>query len=279
MNYFYNMTFDITGAIVLYKNNEKVLLDAIQSFLNTSLNVRLYLVDNSPTDDLKNIINDPRVEYSHHPFNPGFGASHNYAIREAASLAAYHLVLNPDIYFEKGVLESLVDYLVKNADIGVIMPKILYPDGSTQYLAKLLPTPFDFIIRRLLPFKTLMQKITNRFELRESGYNRIIDVPFLSGCFLIFRTDVLATIKGFDENIFMYTEDIDICRRIIQEKYRSVFYPGVHVYHDHEPKSFLNLKSFKAYLRSAVYYFNKWGWIFDKQRKEINNKTLLQFKK
>lgn len=273
------MTFDLTGTIVLYKNDEKILLNAINSFLNTSLDVRLYLVDNSPTDVLKKIVGDnSRIEYSHHPNNPGFGSSHNYAIRKAIPLSKYHLVLNPDIYFSEGVLESLLDQLEKNNKIGVIMPKVLYPDGTIQYLAKLLPTPLDFFIRRFLPFKKWKEKMAYRFELRASNYTETMDVPFLSGCFLIFRTNVLNDINGFDEGIFMYTEDIDICRRIINRNYRSVFYPEVHIYHDHEIKSFLNGRTFIIYLKSAVYYFNKWGWIFDGERKRINRETLLQMR-
>jgi GT2 family glycosyltransferase len=273
------MIYDITGTIVLYKNERTILLGAINSFLDTSLQVKLFLVDNSPTDELKNIITDSRIEYIHNPSNPGFGTSHNYAIKKSLTLSKYHLVLNPDIYFENNVLKELINYLEKNKNIGVIMPKILYPDGSNQYLAKLLPTPFDFIIRRLIPFKTFKEKVAYKFELRRSNYTQIIDVPFLSGCFLIFRTKVLDRVNGFDEHIFMYTEDIDICRRINNEKYRSVFYPEVHVYHDHEAKSFLSFKIFRVYLKSAIYYFNKWGWFYDNERKEINKKTLLQFDK
>ncbi|HEY8928027.1 MAG TPA: glycosyltransferase family 2 protein [Mucilaginibacter sp.] len=272
------MNFDITGAIVLYRNDRPLLLSAINSFLNTELRVKLLLVDNSPTDELKDIITDSRVVYVHNPANPGFGASHNYAINEALAQSKYHLVLNPDIYFESGVLEGLIAYMDANDDIGVVMPKILYPDGQIQYLAKLLPTPFDFIIRRFLPLKSFKEKMAHRFELRASGYDQIMDVPFLSGCFLVFRTEALKTTGGFDDKIFMYTEDIDICRRINQHNYRSVFYPRVHAYHAHERKSFLKMKTFAVYLRSAVYYFNKWGWFYDKERAEINNRTLSQIK-
>lgn len=267
----------VTCSLVIYKNPKKLLLNAINSFLNINLKVKLFLIDNSPTDILKDIVTDSRVEYIHNPSNPGFGAAHNLAIKKVLADSKYHLILNPDIYFDEGVIENIVDYMNKNSDIGVIMPQILYPDGKIQYLAKLLPTPIDFIVRRLLPIKSIKKRFDDRFELRNSGYKKIIDAPFLSGCFLVFRTDVLYKIDGFDEKIFMYTEDIDICRRIIKSGYRSVFFPEVFVYHDHEHKSFTTRKNFKTYLSSAIYYFNKWGWFFDKDRREINTKTLSQF--
>lgn len=271
------MKIDATGCIVLYKNDREMLLKAINSFLNTSLNIELFLIDNSPNDDLKNIIVDNRVVYLHNPSNPGFGAAHNIAIRKAFESSDYHLVLNPDIYYDKGILEMIVKYMDSHSEVGVIMPKILYPNGDIQYLAKLLPTPFDFIIRRFIPVASIKKRMSNKFELRNSNYNKIIDVPYLSGCFMVFRTEVLNKINGFDENIFMHTEDIDICRRVILSGYHSVFYPQVSVYHDHEKKTFLNLKTFKIYLKSAIYYFNKWGWFFDQNRKEINKRTLSQF--
>ena len=158
------------------------------------------------------------------------------------------------------------------------MPKVLYPDGRIQFLAKLLPTPLNFIVRRFIPITALKKIIDYNFELRMSGYNKIFDAPFLSGCFLFFRTSALEQIGGFDERIFMYTEDIDICRRIINTGYRSMFYSEVQVYHDHQKKSFFNFKNVKVYLKSAIYYFNKWGWFWDLNRMKINKDTLNKLK-
>ena len=272
------MSVVISACIVLYKNDAVILKKAIDSFLQTNLDVRLFLIDNSPTDELKNITSDSRIEYIHNPSNPGFGAGHNIAIQKVIHHSRYHLVLNPDIYFDEGIIEKVVKYMDSQPDIGVVMPQILYPDGKIQYLAKLLPSPLDFVLRRFIPISVIKSRIGNRFELRRSGYNQIMDVPFLSGCFLFFKIDVLEKVNGFDEKIFMYTEDIDICRRVINAGYRSVFYPDVCIYHDHHAKSFKSLETFRVYLRSAIYYFNKWGWLFDKQRKEINKKTLKQLK-
>ena len=63
----------------------------------------------------------------------------------------YHIVVNPDIYFEEGTIESLTEYMDNNPDVGQIMPKVFYPNGELQYLCKLLPTPSDLIFRRFLP--------------------------------------------------------------------------------------------------------------------------------
>jgi len=269
--------YDITGSIVLYKNSAELVKKTIDSFLNTELNVRLYLVDHSPNDDLKNLNCDSRIEYISNPANPGFGAGHNIAIRKAYGTSKFHGIINPDIYFDRNVIEPIIDFMDRHPRIGTVMPKVLYPDGSIQYLAKLLPTPLDFIVRRFIPLNFIKSKIDNRFELRESGYNQLFNVPFLSGCFMVFRTNTLQKIGAFDENIFMYTEDIDICRRIINSGYRCMFFPEVSVYHNHEKKSFGNLKIFKTYLKSAIYYFNKWGWFYDEGRAAINQNTLRQF--
>lgn len=270
--------YNITCSIVLYNNSLPLLKAAINSFLNTELPVKLYLIDNSPYDTLRDINIDDRIEYVFNPSNPGFGTGHNIAIQKVQDNSAYHLILNPDISYKEGVLEQIVSFMDQNPEVGVLMPKVLFPDGKIQCLAKLLPTPLNFVVRRFVPIKRLREKIDYNFELKGSNYDKIISVPFLSGCFLLFRTEVLKQIGGFDENIFMYTEDIDICRRVIDSGYQSVFYPLVYVYHDHEVKSFKSFKNFKVYLKSAIYYFNKWGWFYDKRRKEINDRTLNQLK-
>lgn len=269
---------DVVCSIVIYKNDRGQLLDAINSFLNTDLHVRLVLIDNSPVNDLFDLSSDPRVEYIHNPTNPGFGTSHNIAIRKFQDLTKYHLILNPDIYYSKGVLESLLFFLESDENIGLVMPKVLYPNGELQYLAKLIPTPFDFFMRRFIISSRLKDIFTERFELRFSGYSSIMDVPYLSGCFMLCRSNVLRRIGGFDENIFMHFEDLDITRRINDLGYRSVFYPHQVITHDHVYKSVLSVSNLYVYLSSAVYYFNKWGWFFDRRRFLVNKDTIQNIK-
>lgn len=266
--------YDIVCSLVIYKNERKQLLDAIDSFLNTDLKVKLVLIDNSPSNLLEDLKEDSRVEYIHNPSNPGYGSTHNMAIRMYLNQTKYHLILNPDIYYSGGVLEDIINFMDMNENVGLVMPKVLYPDGKIQYLAKLIPSPFVFFARRFLPIAGLKKKISDKFELRFSGYDTIMEVPYLSGCFMVFRTEVLKKINGFDENIFMHMEDLDITRRCYDAGFKTIFYPNQVVYHDHIYKSFLTITNLKMYFTSAFYYFNKWGWIFDKTRRKINKQTI-----
>jgi len=264
----------INASIVLYHNNREQLKKVIDSFLATSLDVRLYLVDNSATDELQDIAElDERIFYIFNDANIGYGAGHNIAIKKSIeSDIDYHIVLNPDLFFEGKVIGDIYEYMQKNMDVANVMPKILYPNGDNQYLAKLLPTPLDWILRRFLPSR-FTQGITEKFELRYTNYTDTMNVPFLSGCFMFFRVSALKEVGLFDENIFMYMEDIDINRRI-HAKYKTLYYPNVSVYHEYERGSHKNFKLLRISIESSIKYFNKWGWIFDKERKMMNEKLL-----
>lgn len=271
------MKYDISSSIVTYKNSKTMLQNVILSFLNTDLNVKLYIVDNSPTDEIQELCRDERIKYIFNNANVGFGAGHNIAIKKSLNLSKYHLVLNPDIYFEKGDLEEIYGFMELNDDIGGVMPRVLYPDGSIQHLCKLLPTPCDLIFRRFLPFKSLKEKRNNFYELQFTGYDKVMDVPCLSGCFMFIRIQVFKRVGLFDERFFMYLEDTDLSRRI-HKYYRTVYYPEAVVYHGYEKGSYKNLRLLKYHIESAIKYFNKWGWFFDKERNLINRRTLESLK-
>lgn len=268
----------INASIVLYHNDRQQLKKVIDSFLATQLSVKLYLIDNSTTDELKDTLKyDNRIEYIFNNKNIGYGAGHNIAIRKSIEDdIKYHVVLNPDLYFNGNVIDKLFLYMNENKDVGNIMPKILYPNGDNQYLAKLLPTPLDWLLRRFLPVR-FTKKITDKFELRYTGYSETMNVPFLSGCFMFLRTSSLKELGLFDEDIFMYMEDIDLNRRI-HTKYKTLYYPNVEIYHEYERGSHKNFKLLAISIQSSIKYFNKWGWLFDSQRKKINDTVLRETK-
>lgn len=272
-------TNKITGSIVLYNNDRKILREAIDSFLRSDLVDLMYLVDNSLNDSLKDLCLDIRVQYIHNPSNPGFGAAHNIALGLAIEEGSiFHFILNPDIYYGSGVIEEITKYMEGNISIGNIMPKVLYPDGQNQYLCKLLPTPYDWIGRRFNPIRSLVDKRNNLFELRFTNYDKIMEVPYLSGCFMCLRIAAIKDIGMFDTGIFMYGEETDLCRRLIEGGYKTVFYPKVHIYHHFEKGSHKSWRLTKIGIKSAIYYFNKWGWFFDKKRKKINEDILNKLK-
>ncbi len=254
-----------------------MLLHAVRSFLQSTANSILYLIDNSPADDARNLISDPRIIYIFNNQNLGFGAGHNVALKEAMkSSAKYHLVLNPDVYFDQNVISDLYRFMEGDHSIGLTMPKVLYPDGRLQPLCRLLPNPSMLFLRRFFRFhKKLLEKQNLAHELHFSGYNKIMDVPFLSGCFMFLRLDALRQVGLFDERIFLYTEDMDLSRRIHQQ-FRTVFYPHATIYHHHQRGSYHNIHLLFYNIKSAIRYFNKWGWFFDRERKQINQRTLLK---
>ena len=250
-------------SIVLYNNPPSILLKAIESCLKYSGMMNIYLIDNSPNDNLKDISLNQRVFYIHNPTNPGFGAAHNIAIQMSMDKSIdYHLVLNPDIYFENGVLEKIIEFMESNKDVGHLMPKILYPNSDFQYLCKSNPTIFDLFARGFLPerIKTILKNRLNKYEYRQYDFNKIIyDIPYLSGCFMFFRVDSLRKIGLFDDRIFMYLEDADITRRILNVA-RTVYFPETIIYHHYAGLTHKEWKYKWITIKSAFVYFNKWGW-------------------
>jgi GT2 family glycosyltransferase len=262
---------DLIGSIVVYQNPPEHLRQAISSFLNTLLSVRLYIVDNSPTDSLRAVCDNPRVTYRFNGRNVGFGAGHNMAIRASEGQAEYRVIVNPDVYFGPGVLESLLFFARSRPEIGLLMPKILNPDGCLQHLCKRLPSPGDLIFRRFLPnaLKPWIRERLARYELRDQDYSRVLSVPCLSGCFMLINNAALAEIGVFDERYFLYLEDVDLCRRIHQE-FATIYYPHVAIYHHNGRGSYRKLRPLIHHMVSAFRYFQKWGWYSDNERILIN---------
>jgi len=267
--------YSVIGSIVLCNNKTEVVEKTIDSFLNTALPVRLYIIDNSNHDKKYKIPDDKRIEYISNGKNVGFGSGHNIAIRKMIDKTKYSLILNPDVYFDSGTLEKLLDFMEENKNTGLVMPKVLYSDGSPQYLCRLLPTPYDLVCRRLnfKIFNRFISSRNDRYELKFADYNRTMDVPYLSGCFMLIRTEIFKKVGIFDERFFMYFEDVDLSRRIYKF-YRTVYYPEAKIYHGYHRGSGKYARLLKHHIFSSIKYFNKWGWFMDRERELINNKTL-----
>jgi glycosyltransferase, family 2 len=272
----------LSASIVLYNTKTEDLKRVINSYFSYKGEKQLFLIDNSPTDRLKEIVKvypNNNIYYIFNNENMGYGKAHNIAIKKSIEQnLPYHIILNPDIIIEKDVLEKLTNYMELHPEVGNIMPKIIYPDGGLQYLCKLLPSPIDLIFRRFIPIKKWKDAINRKYELHSFGYDKIMNIPNLSGCFMFLRTEALKKVGLFDENIFMYLEDIDLNRRIFS-KYKTIYYPDATVIHEHQKESYKNKKLLKVHIQSAIYYFNKYGWFFDKERTNINRNVLRKLEK
>lgn len=281
----------ITASIVTYNNNLLDLEGILRSLLISPVQ-KVWIVDHSDTftrlegelqeymrkdqEFLKHAGRGFCLEYIKQD-NKGYGGGHNVALRKAKDEnSQYHLVVNPDVWFGAEVIPALWKLMEEDKDIALVMPKVLFLNGSVQHLAKLLPTPLDLFCRFFMPAK-LISKRNDKFELKHSGYDKEMNVPFLSGCFMFLRVNALKNEGLFDERFFMYMEDVDLTRRL-HAKYKTLFYPSVSIYHRFSRLSYHKLSLSFVHMSSVVKYFNKWGWIYDSSRRRFNKKLLRDIK-
>lgn len=273
----------LTASIVLYNTPRRQIERVCQSLLGGGWVDTLYVIDNSPNDRWRILEREYGgrlpVRYIHNE-NLGYGASHNLAMEEALERGStYHVVLNPDIRFGQEVLPALVDFMDRHPDASYVLPRVVYPDGELQHLCKLLPTPADLLLRRFLPRSSWTERLNRRYTLQHSGYDKVMNPPCLSGCFMFLR---LATMLEhdifFDDGYFMYCEDFDLIRRLHRVS-KTMFYPGVTIVHDHAKESYKNKKMLAAHIRSAIRYFNKFGWFVDRERYQMNKRIMEEISK
>lgn len=270
------MNTKLNISIVLYNPIWQQVEDLTLELLQCQYVHHVYWVDNSPNQRENIPISSQKLHYIFNNHNMGYGAAHNIAIRESIyDDIPFHLVINPDIIVAANDLSTLVQFVLSHAEVGLLVPKVVYPNGQLQYLCKLLPTPLDVFGRRFLP-KKWMEKRNQRYELRQSGYNRIMNIPYLSGCFMLFRTKAVQKAKLFDEQFFMYPEDMDLTRRIHRD-YLTVFYPHVTITHNHAQASYHSWRMMWIHAINMCKYFNKWGWWHDPERRMFNQMALQDY--
>lgn len=267
-------SLQLSGSIALYRNHPEQVKGAIGSFLRSSLSKCLSVIDNSPDDSLRPVVEGMGVDYIFNGKNVGFGGAHNMAIQGYLERSKYHLILNPDVTFGPETLPALYCFMEQNPTVGLAMPKVFYPDMTEQKLCKLLPTPADLFLRRFaagLGNRHLPSRMA-RYLLQEIDLTRPHFVPNLSGCFMFVRTEALRTAGLFDDRYFLYMEDVDLCRRIA-ERWDTVFYPRATIIHEYGNKSYRDFRHLQLHAVSAIRYFNKWGWLHDPIRVRLNART------
>lgn len=268
-------------SIVLYHPKwEQEVIPLVKELLRVRNLRKLYLIDNSepeyrrPRMDKKDSTLAERfatnkLRYMPMPENMGYGKAHNIALRESAYYKTeLHLVMNSDIQVKAEDIDAMHDWMILHPQVGQMMPKVLHPDGTQQYLAKRLPSPIDVFGRRFLP-RWMIEGRNRKFELRDLDLSRPQNAPYLSGCFMLLRTEAAVEAGLFDERFFMYPEDIDLTRRI-HRNWLTLYYPQWSIVHAHAQASYKNKHMLRIHIQNMCLYFNKWGWFFDRERRRFN---------
>lgn len=253
------LDYKVTGSIVTY-NNMKTIGDTIESIFKFTedIDFKLYVVDNKSTDGTPDFIekNYPQVELIRMDRNVGFGAGHNIVIGLVDSL--YHAVINPDILLMENTVKEMSDFLDDNNDIGLLSPNVCFPDGRPQPLGRKDPHLVYIFANRFSGGKP--SSIYKKYTLTDKEVTEPVDIENATGCFMMFRTEILKSVGGFDERYFMYFEDADITRTV--RKYaRVVYHPGITVGHIWKRESKHNYKLLRIHIQSMLKYYLKWKTI------------------
>lgn len=234
--------------------------DYLQKSLNsiyentTGITFEVIVVDNASSDGSVEMIKSkfPFVNLIENKRNLGFGSANNQGIR--ISKGKYILILNPDTCTLPGTLEKMVRFMDENKNVGILGCKILESDDSISTSVRRFPTLYTEIIRLLMS----KRKSLTEFMPTSFDYNKTSKVDSLSGCCLLIRKEVLERSGLFDEDFFLYAEDIDLCYRIKQAGYQIYYFPDASIIH-YEGRSAAKAKfklSVEAY-RTMHQFFKK----------------------
>lgn len=268
----------VTFSVVVYNSPYGDVERVIKSMLLYKGAKTIYIADNSSEASFSSVSQlDSCLVYKHFPTNVGFGVAHNWALERAREEgSSYHFIVNPDVYYDVDVVVPMVDYLEVHPKVGEMMPRILSPNGSVQHLPKLMPTPLMLLQRRMYRmFGKVGQRWMERFEMRSMHTDRVYKIGHVSGCFAVLRMEAYEKCGGFDKRFFLYFDDTDLSRRV-HKHYLILYYPMVFVYHKYGHAASKNMKHLSMFVLSLIKYFNKWGWLFDKERKRYNHSILSQ---
>jgi GT2 family glycosyltransferase len=253
----------VSACIVTYNSPIQDVTAAAESFNKAALNTQLIIIDNASKPKYREALQQAlRQEVINTNHNGGFGYGHNQGFQHSDN-AEYHLVLNPDVVIHEGALETMVEYMDAHPEIGMMGPKVLYPDGEIQHLNKRYPTFFTLFARRFLPeFAIKMPWVKRKlaeYVMLDTDYDAIQYPEYMSGCFMLFRADLFRRLGGFDERFFMYFEDTDITIRV-NEVSKAMYYPGAVITHKWARGSYNSWYLMQETIKSALQFFQKWGW-------------------
>lgn len=236
----------LTISIVNF-NSGDYLLETLDSINKTmiDLSCEVWIIDNNSSDSSiqKAKKRFPQFNYIENKENLGFGKANNLVLSNLKS--EYALILNPDVKLGKNDLKEMISFMDENEDVGACSPEIVLPNGEIDLTAhRGFPTPWA-------SFKYFFLKDDSLYHLTTRDFSKPHQVDAITGAFFLTRKSVLDRVGLFDEDYFMYAEDIDLCFRIKKAGFKIMYVPSVRVLH-HKGIS-TGLKKHSRELSSATF--------------------------
>lgn len=154
--------------------------------------------------------------------NLGFSSGNNRAAQLASG--EYFMILNPDTRLIDNSINGMLDYIQERKDIGILAPKLLERDGKVQKSVRKLPSLSGLLSENILNKQ-------HAFSEYAPSIQHPTEVECVYGAAMLVSSHTFETIKGFDEKYFLYYEDIDFCRRILNHNLKIVYYPEAQISH------------------------------------------------
>ncbi len=203
----------------------------------TPATLEVIVVDNASADDTVCMAaaRFPWVQVQANRDNIGFSRANNQAL--AHSRGRWLLFLNPDTEVQPGALAAMLHFAQTHPQAGVVGPRLYHPDGSVQSSRRRFPTLLtafweSTLLEQWWPHNPWAQ----RYRLADRPDDSVQEVDWLVGACLLIARPALDQAGAWDEGFFMYSEELDLCRRIKQAGWQIVFIPHASVMH-HEGKS------------------------------------------
>jgi N-acetylglucosaminyl-diphospho-decaprenol L-rhamnosyltransferase len=210
------------------------------------LSLEVIVVDNVSSDDSVQMVSDefPHVRLMASRENLGYTGGNNLGAREARG--RYLLILNPDTEIVGDALQQMVAYLEAHPNVGLIGPKLYNSDGTVQ------ASRYHFPKLSLRYFNRPYECLINLQQ------DKVHPVDWMMGAVLVTRREMWDMVGGFDEEFFMYFEDVDLCRRYWDRGWQVHYVPLAQVIHYHKASaSQLGVKRQLRFYRSQWLYFRK----------------------
>jgi GT2 family glycosyltransferase len=223
----------------------------------------IIVVDNASSDGSPDMV---REQFAHvrliaSDSNLGFARANNRGV--AASTGRYILLLNPDTEVLPGALGAMVTYMDEHPDIATLGPKLLSPDAleeRVQSSRRRFPTlATAFLESTVLQQWSPRNRVLQRYYVQDKDDNEEQDTDWLVGACLLIRRKAWEQVGPLDENFFMYSEELDWCRRAKTAGWRVVYVPWATVVHHEGQSSNQVVPARHIYFQSSkVYYFRKY---------------------